>query len=186
MRNTFTTVFLFLSLLCLGACGPQVLSPAQRQSSYLSDTATKIDRVADKISTLYEGRLTEVGRTACGNTTPCADPDAAQAAMIAEAERWSEVRARLDYLRRSQVIFQGRLELCCNASGNDCRNTDASTCAVDMFALEAGINHQFDSLACALADVSTSVSDITCTRPDDRAFLPDPSADAGVSDAARD
>lgn len=100
---------------------------------------------ATKISGLYETQQLDAARAACGNTRPCADPEAARDAVLAVRARWAPVWSAWALASVAHSAWASQLRRCQEQSD------DAGTaCTVDLAALGGSVLAKVSTLRCAM------------------------------------
>ena len=132
-----------LALLAIMAlsCSPSAVQVQAR----VADVTARVANAASQPMLEEYRRQQETARdTACGNATPCADPDAARDAVIHVRAQWTPVFAAWTMLRIAHDTYATQLELC--------QTTDAG-CSPNVARLLGDVMRHQTDFRCALVAV---------------------------------
>lgn len=100
---------------------------------------------ATKVSSLYESQQLDVARAACGDTKPCADPQAARDAVMAVRARWAPVWSAWALAGVAHATWADQLRRCQTAQAND-----GTECTIRLEQLTRSVVAQITTVRCAL------------------------------------
>lgn len=156
MRRHFDNNPLCLPLILVGSvaltgvvassCSPSVV---RRQAIAADTIARALNGSLPAVTESYRRAQLDAAQAACGNTTPCADPEAARDVVAAVRAKWSPVWLAWTVLRAAHDAWSDQLARCqvLDAGG------DAGACEVSTAHLARTVLEHQTTLRCALVAV---------------------------------
>ena len=152
-------------------------------------TADTVGRVSNGALTVvlqvYKDQQLAAYHAACGNTTPCADPQAAREAVLAVRGKWAPVWGAWTLVGVAHGAWADQLDRCQGIQAD--AGEDAGNCGPALSELAFTLLKRMTALRCGLVglgvdDPFTALGKVDCTKADE---IENPfDADSGVQDGA--